>query len=34
MRTHKPWAFDRPPLPRTVVINDRLAPYTRSGGTP
>ena len=27
LRKHKPAWYERPPLPRTVVISDRLAPY-------
>lgn len=27
LRRHKPWWYQRPPLPRTVVISDRLVPY-------
>ncbi|MDN5858887.1 MAG: hypothetical protein L0H84_09710 [Pseudonocardia sp.] len=27
MRKHKPWAYDRPPLPQTVVLGDRISPY-------
>lgn len=31
LRKHKPWAYDGPPLPRTVVVGDRLAPYVGGG---
>jgi hypothetical protein len=27
LRKHKPAWYECPPLPRTVVISDRLAPY-------
>ncbi len=27
LRRHKPWWYGRPPLPRTVVISDRLVPH-------
>lgn len=31
LRKHKPWAYDQPPQPRTVVLGDRIAPYAAEG---